>query len=217
MDVLGNFANINNALHIHEGERQRTNLITKTLIVDAKLPEKFPIEFGIYDMSQFLGVLSLFEEPNLDFDNKVITIHEAKKKATYRCCDVALVKKNKFPFEQDFSLSSVDISFDLSKEMWRQVTSATRVLGLDHIAVIGNGETISVSSLNVTDPDNHQISFEVGETNKEFKLIYNIDSLKILPHNYKVNISKSKFTKFISQDMNLEYTCPCEKGSVYNG
>jgi hypothetical protein len=91
------------------------------------------------------------------------------------------------------------------------------VLGLSHIAVNGDGEKIFIRSCNPKDENCSFATFEVGDTDKKFNLLINMDHLKVLPHNYKVNMCKNFITKFISQDMDLIYTFAAEKDSVYEG
>jgi len=64
-NLLKNFSSINQSLYAYTGNKLKTVSETKTVIAEAEVQEMFPREFGIYDLNQFLGIVSLLEEPDL--------------------------------------------------------------------------------------------------------------------------------------------------------
>ena len=67
VSVLKNFASINQNLVIKSGNNISTMSAMKNIIASAKVKEKFPTEFAIYDLNEFLASISLFDKPSLDF------------------------------------------------------------------------------------------------------------------------------------------------------
>ena len=65
--VLKNFATINQNLVIKQGSEMTTMSAMKNIIARATVEETFPQEIAIYDLNEFLGALSLFTNPILDF------------------------------------------------------------------------------------------------------------------------------------------------------
>ena len=74
INILKNFSTINQSVLFTTGNTVRTINQAKTLMAQTTLAETFPFEFGIYDLNQFLGVVSLFDEPALDFNQKYVTV-----------------------------------------------------------------------------------------------------------------------------------------------
>ena len=62
--VLQNFATINNGLQVKAGNVLQTISPGKTVVASAVVAETFE-DFCVYDLSQFLGTMSLFNEPEL--------------------------------------------------------------------------------------------------------------------------------------------------------
>ena len=60
--VLKNFANINQNILIEEGKQIRTMSTMKNILASAGVVEEFPKNVGIYDLNEFLGVLSMTKE-----------------------------------------------------------------------------------------------------------------------------------------------------------
>ena len=66
LDVLKNFSNINQNILIEEGNVLRTISTMKNILGRATIVENFPKEFGIYDLNEFLGVLSLTKDSEIE-------------------------------------------------------------------------------------------------------------------------------------------------------
>ena len=58
--VLKNFSTINPTLSVCKGNVIRTVSQNKTVLAEAQVQEEFPRDFAIYDLSEFLGVISLW-------------------------------------------------------------------------------------------------------------------------------------------------------------
>jgi len=82
ISVLKNYASINQNLVIKEGKELTTMSQMKNIMARAEVEEEFPQEVAIYDLNEFLSCLSLFQSPNLEFDNTFVTITEENKPTT---------------------------------------------------------------------------------------------------------------------------------------
>ena len=75
INILKNYAAINSNLFVSEaGSVLATISPVKNVAAEATVAEHFPQSFGIWDLNKFLSVLSIFEEPELDFHEKHVTI-----------------------------------------------------------------------------------------------------------------------------------------------
>ena len=80
--VLKNFATINQNLVIKEGNTIATMSAMKNIVAKAEVEESFPQEVAIYDLNEFLGALSLFSSPLLDFNDSYVMLSEETKPTT---------------------------------------------------------------------------------------------------------------------------------------
>ena len=80
--VLKNFATINQNLVIKEGNTIATMSAMKNIVAKAEVEENFPQEVAIYDLNEFLGALSLFTSPILEFNDSYVLISEETKPST---------------------------------------------------------------------------------------------------------------------------------------
>ena len=77
LDVLQNFASINPNILISPGQDLKTIAEAKNIMAEAHVPETFPVEFGIYDLNEFLQVIGLIQTPDLDFGVERVVIKYA--------------------------------------------------------------------------------------------------------------------------------------------
>ena len=63
--VLKNFSEINQSLEFKTGNLLRTVSPQKNILASAEVPDKFPVEFSVYELNKFLGVHGLMTNPEL--------------------------------------------------------------------------------------------------------------------------------------------------------
>ena len=165
-------------------------------------------------MSKFLGVVSLFNEPELQFNDRYVRIVSGRQSVNYTYTDPSMIvapdpnKSINFP--------AADIEFSISQEELQKVVRASGVLQLPEIAVIGNGESITVTATNSKNPTTDVFSVEVGTTDKTFNMIFRVDNIiKLISANYNVMISSKGLSKWSTD--NIIYYVATEASSTFNG
>lgn len=193
ISVLQNFQNINPSIYIKPGNQIRTMSPTGTVLARAVVPDLFPTEFGIYDVSRFLGINSLFKESEIFFDQKYLTISNGNSKVKYVYCDQENIVT---PPNREIKLDSIDIEFVLKPDVLSSVTKAMQILGYNEIAISGDGENLTISAVNTKNKTSDVYSVKIGETARTFNVILEADKLKILPIEYTVQVSNSGLAYF---------------------
>ena len=83
LTLFKNFSTINSNLSLKPGQGITTISAHRNIMAEAHIAESIPVEFGIYDLNEFLGAMSLFESPDLEFTDKYVTIKEGKNGIRY--------------------------------------------------------------------------------------------------------------------------------------
>ena len=97
-DILKNFSEINTNILIKPGSELNTISTMKNILAKATINESFDSEFGIYDLNEFLSVVSSLDKPELTLQEKHMTISAegSRSKVKYfysRMCDIAKFDK----------------------------------------------------------------------------------------------------------------------------
>ena len=213
--ILKNFSSINPTLYVSKGNIVRTVNQTKTILAQATVQEEFPREFCIYDLSEFLGVISLFNEPDFEFDTYYVKISDdAKASSHYFYAEKSMVT---IPPEKGIDMPDEPIKFTLGDKVLRHILQAASVMGLPEVIVQGDGDHIHVLSTNTKNTTSHQFSYEVGKTEKRFKMVFKVENLKLISGTYEVTISSKRIARFVLSDGSMTYWIATEGSSSYGG
>ena len=80
LDTFKNFASINTNLLVREGQVLSTVSNSMNILCRAQVTESFPREFAIYDLNQFLSLLTMDENADLNFGDESVTVQTAAGK-----------------------------------------------------------------------------------------------------------------------------------------
>jgi len=187
IDVLKNFSSINQNILIKEGNKVRTMSTMKNILGETDIAESFPKGFGIYDLNEFLGVLTLAKDPELEFNNEsYLTIRGGHSKVQYFFSDPSILVTP----PETFNAPDTDVKFQVTKDAMSKVTKASAVMQLPDLVFTGTSQavTMAVTDLKNTTSNQFEESWE-HDGDKAFQFNYKIENLKMIPGNYDVDVS----------------------------
>ena len=210
--VLKNYSTINQNLMIKAGSNLSTMSAMKNIVASADVQETFEKDVAIYDLNEFLAMLSLFNNPELDFQDNYLVMSEegSRKSSTFWYSDPSVVTT----LTKDIAMPNPDITFSLSSEELSDVTKAAAVIGAPDMA-LENGK------LKVTDKKNatanaFDTDMDVDDDGKSYKFWFKVENLKLLPGSYSVDVSSKKISYFKNNNVDIEYFIALEPESAYN-
>lgn len=213
-ELLTNFASINMSILIREGKKLRTISPQKNVMAIANIVEDMPKEFAIYDLKQFLGTISLFEDPDLDFGDKSVKISNGS--GAFASFMFAAKEAIVSASEKDIAVSNPEITFSLDNKSLSDALKAAGVLGLPEIAFVGKGGKTFLTAVDTRNDSAHTWEMPVGKSDAVYRMIFRLDNLKLLPRDYEVQISSKGISKFTSKAGDVTYYIAVETGSKYN-
>jgi hypothetical protein len=212
INVLKNFSTINQNLVIKEGSDITTMSAMKNIVAKAKVTEVFEKEFAIYDLNEFLSVLSLFGKPDLKFeDNSVLITEEgSSKSSTYWYSDPSVVTTP----TKDITMPSNEVTFNLSGDTLSEIIRAASVIGAPDM-VLENGKLKVTDKKNATAND-YVDKLDVPDSDVNYKFWFKTENLKLLPGSYSVEVSSKKISKFTNSNIDINYFIALEPESSYD-
>lgn len=210
LNVLKNFATINPSVVFKPGKELRTISPQKTVMAVATIPDELPSQACIYDMSRFLSMYSLYESPEVDFQDKYCNIAEGKRKTKYVFADISMVI---VPPEKEINIPSEDVKVEVQWNDLQSVIKAAGVLNLPEIAFVGDGGTCFLRAVDSANPTADSYGIELGDTDDVFQLIIKTENLKLLPQNYNVTLCSKGISKF--EGNGIKYFIAIESKSTY--
>jgi len=218
LNMLKNFSDINMSIEIKEGNILRTVSVQKNILAQAELEDSFPQDFAIYELNRFLGAVSLFDDPEFQFNGKSANIGTTKHSVDYVYCDPSMIVT---PPENNITFPDPEVKFTLSQDALSQIMKASNVLGTPEIAIEGGPHPNDVIILKALDVNNDSTdTFKVVLDEKSghtFRFVFKTENMKMIPGNYDVEISSKGISHYLLQGTKLQYWIATESTSSFGG
>ena len=214
LSLLKNFSTINQSILFKQGSKLRTISVMKNILAEVTIEEEVPKDFGIYDLSQFLGgITHLYRDPEFDFSNdNHVVIKEGKMRSKYFFADPNVIIT---PPEKSIDLPSEDVTFQLSTDQLDKLLKAAGIYQLPDLAVIGGDGVVKVLVRDKKNDASNDFAITVGETDATFSFNFKVENIKILPGTYNVVVSQKLLSRFTNKNQDLVYFIALEPDSTF--
>ena len=207
LDVLKNFSTINSSIVFRKGSTVRTISNAENILAKFTGEEVFPTDFAIYDLSQFLSGISLFNDPQLEFtSNDFVSIRGGRTSAKYYFSDPEITLKS--APEKNVNFPGADLQFNLSGEELIQLQKASAVYSLPDLT-FQSEEGLDTIKLILRDKENDTSNTYdltvAGCTTGTYSLDVKIENIRLLPGDYTVKVSKHLISEWTNTNVDLTY------------
>ena len=219
INILKNFSGINSNLVFKPGKELKTISEAKTIMATASILEDFPVQFGVYDLNEFLSLYNLMDNPDIDFSEKYLTMSDGSQKIKYYYSEIDILTQP----SKDINMPKCEVVLNLSSENLDKIRKAAAVLGHSELAFSCNsgksprdsGEVIA-SVFNEKDATANTFDIKLVTTSTEtFNYVFSISNLKMLQGDYKLSISSKLISNWRNADNPLDYFIALEKSSSF--
>ena len=209
VSVLKNYSTINQNLMIKSGQALTTMSAMKNIVAKSTVAENFERDIAIYDLNEFLSILSTYDDVDIEFCESFLILREGNKNTSYPYSDPSVVTS----VTKDITMPECEVKFSLSSDILSNVQKAAAVIGAPDM-VLESG------SLRVTDKKNdtaNAYSTEVvnGTDDMDYKFWFKVENLKLLPGTYDVSVSSKRISHFKNTNVNIEYFIALEPESYF--
>lgn len=216
--ILKNFSAINSNLALLSGNKLSTISNEETVVAYAEISEEIPKSFGIYDLSEFLGALSLFEDPEIDFNDTNLRIKSGNNSIKYFGAEQSLLQVPKMNgnvpgIVQKFP--NPDISFQLTQDQISMIMRTSSVLKSSDISITGDGTSIKLIVGDKKNTTANKFELDLGDFTSEFSAFIKVSNLKLIPGDYLVEISNKRVSRWTNQNTSLTYFIGLENDSKF--
>jgi hypothetical protein len=203
LTILKNFASINSGVVLKPGQTQKTISPEKSILAEATLEDDIPMEIGIYDLNQFLGIITTLKNPEVTFAKDQIVLDDGELSVTYRGCSANLIIT---PPEKELVLKDITTKFSLANATSQKLIKVATMINLPNLSVIGkNGELLLKIHERTNDTSNDGVQ-KIGDyAGKDFLATFKTDNLKLIPDDYNVEIQAGAFAKFVNHKDTTTY------------
>jgi hypothetical protein len=199
LEVLKNFNTINQSLLFKAGNVISTVSPGKTILARATLDIDIPREFAVYELSKFIGALSLVPECEVEFGEHQLVIKGNGSRLKYSYAAPAMITASTY---KELTVERPVAKFDLPYATLNSIVRAASVLELPDIAIKGEEGKISIIAFNAKDNTSNDYRVDMGTCDDDFSIALTVESFKLLNRDYVVTVpNSSSFVEFKSADI----------------
>ena len=215
-DILKNFSEINTNILIKPGSELNTISTMRNIFAKATITETFDNEFGIYDLNEFLSVVSSLDKPSLTLQDKYMTISTegSKSKAKYFYSDPSVIVST----QKDVTMPESDVTFTLTESNLAQLQKMAAILKAPDLALIGTkGGDVVLKVCDKKNDTSNKFDIVVGENaTADYTFYFKVENLKMMAGDYDVAVSSKSISHFKNTKLPIEYWIALEPDSIYN-
>ena len=209
LEVLQNFGSINQNIVFRQGTSLSIVSEAKNVMAKIELDEPIPMDFGIYDATELVRVMSLVDDAEIQFNQDSLAGNGSSIKYYYS--DIDMLTQ---PPSKEVTMPDPEVKFILTQDIHNRLKRAASALGHKQIRIAADDESVK---LIITDTKNAtannftiRVDGEVfGDLSDGFTI--GIDNLKLMPGDYEVQVSSKLVSHFKNTDRNVQYWIALEK------
>ena len=214
-DILTNFAGINTNILIKEGNELSTISTMRNIFAKATITDQFTKEFGIYDLNQFLSIMSSVNKPELSFKDKHLEVFNEgapknNKKLWYSDASVIVS-----PTYKEVNMPEADVTFSLTESNYKDLSKDALILQVPDLALIGTkGGDIVLKVFDKKNDTSNSSTIVVGENaTADYTFYFKVENLKLFAGDYDVSVSSKSISHFKHKKLPIEYWIALEPDS----
>ena len=202
LNILKWLSTINSGIKIDVGNKLYSKFEANSMCAMVEVEETFPNQFITANLSKFLALVDLFEDPDFEFTDEYVKISSpnGKNKTHYYQSRPELVTQpNKIPKVQ----TEIALSFNLSSENLKKIFKACSVMNVSDIKLTAKDGVIIMSILNKSVKTGDTFDVVVGEcdADTDVSFYYKKQNLKLIAdYSYDVEVYPVGLTKFSCTD-----------------
>ncbi len=222
LEILKNFSGINSNIIVNPGDILHTMSPVMSIVGKAKVAETFKVSFGIFDLGEFLALVSTFDTPEFVFERNRVTVQEAGGKASdrlvyyYSPANLLTEPKSVKEFKSA-------VAFKIRSAVLENLFKRAAIGKFEDLAIESNDDgeiVLRALNYNKEKPDaaTNSVSVVVGknETGSTFRFLFKIETIRMIPGTYDVHIAPSKISHWVNTKIDLQYWIAQEQNSTYS-
>lgn len=203
LSILKNFAAINSNILIKPGNKLKTISHGKNILAEAIIQEDFDTTVPIFDLNQFLGVITMFNNPDLEFTDKYVDISNGRSTVRYFYSSIKLLTVP----DKELPSPKPIIDFILDEHNLNEMLKAASILQVNDVEIVGEDGELKIMVSEATNTTSNNFSIVIDENYKgpDYRGKLEVSDIKFLPGSYKVELTSGVISRFTHQTQNLVY------------
>lgn len=210
VSVLKNYSTINQNLMIKSGQALTTMSAMKNIVAKSTVAENFERDIAIYDLNEFLSILSTYDDVDIEFCESFLILREGNKNTSYPYSDPSVVTS----VTKDITMPECEVKFSLSTDILSSIQKMSAITGAPDM-VLEKGELKVTDKKNDNAVTHTECLFNDDKDDVDYKFWFKVENLKLLPGTYDVSVSSKRISHFKNTNVDIEYFIALEPESYF--
>ena len=210
VSVLKNYSTINQNLMIKSGQALTTMSAMKNIVAKSTVAENFERDIAIYDLNEFLSILSTYDDVDIEFCESFLILREGNKNTSYPYSDPSVVTS----VTKDITMPECEVKFSLSTDILSSIQKMSAITGAPDM-VLEKGELKVTDKKNDNAVTHTECLFKDDKDDVDYKFWFKVENLKLLPGTYDVSVSSKRISHFKNTNVDIEYFIALEPESYF--
>lgn len=216
LNILKNFATLNNGIILKKGDILTTKTITNVVYGEAKLNQVIEEEIGIYDVNSFLSIVNLVgEDADISLDERSgnLKISNDRVKINYPAASASAIVSPK----GRVNVPPSDVDYTLSMDDLKQLMKLSRQLNVNRLEFMPAEGRLIIRGWEENDKEhpNEMFRLDMGEYTgtADFHFFIPLDNMRLIDGDYKISFNRKKIAWLETE--NVSYMIACSLDSNY--
>lgn len=189
LNILKNFSLINQGLVVNKDRPVYTKTVSNTLLARCNFDD-LNETFAIYDIGGYLNTLSLFNDPDIQFQDTYMKITDGSMVAKRHYSSIDVID---YPLDEHIEIienltNDASTDFVLSGDQLSKIIKSSVIMKMDIMKFVADGEFIKVELSDSTNVTADTMEIDLGICNSTFNVRVYVDNFKCLPASYDVSV-----------------------------
>lgn len=213
IEILKNLATINPSIIIKPREGDGTILgsiaADRNLVGVFEVEENFDQELRIYDLSQFIAVLTSMDSPTLEATKDYVVVKSGRMSSKIYFAPEGTIRE----VNGKADMPKTVLSFRLTNDVLQKIMRMASTLQLSDIIIeASNGKVkILVTENKNSTSSNFDVIVDENYTGPDQKFYIKSELLKFIPGDYNARVGEQKITEFTTDDGKRTYYVALEQ------
>lgn len=200
LEVLQNFQRINKHIIFEKGDTVKTVSPSKNVFAIAKTTLTFPQEICIYDLVQLTNILSVIDEPEIEFHDTYMEIKREKYHTRYNYSEPEVMTTVATAKKLNLKMPSCDVVTKISTNDIKVIERMCGLLDKPSVCISYRQNHLYMKTFDVRNQTANEFKQDMelsSISTNNFDFVLNINDIDFVKDEYVVNISKSGLIEFI--------------------